>query len=89
LKWGSLRGSEWRFSEGAGRDALDSSLESSVTGGGLQRSYIGSPDPLNSNRVAVGAITAVVTISEWASKNSNGRLSLLSMSAEPVVPMSY
>jgi hypothetical protein len=63
---GSLTGSECRFSEPmAGiEDAFDSSLDNNVTGGGLQRSYIGSKEPLSSRRVFSGAMTAAVTISE-------------------------
>ena len=47
----------------------------SVTGGGLQRSYSGSPERLRTFRVFVGAMRAVVTIAECASNISTGRLS--------------
>ena len=57
-------------------DACDCVRLISVTGGGLHKSYKGSPDALRSCLVFVGAMIAVVTIAEWASKTSGGLLSL-------------
>lgn len=64
-------------------DERESARLTSVTGGGLHRSYSGSPEALKSCLVFIGAMIAVVTIAEWASKTSTGLLSL-SVSDGPV-----
>jgi len=52
---------------------MDSARDMSVTGGGLQRSNIGSSDALSSCRVFSGARMAHVVIESCASNISTGR----------------
>ena len=76
------------FSSGGEEDVKDSVRLIKVTGGGLQRSYKGSPDDCRSCRVLTGAMIAFVTIAEWASNISTGRFSL-STSDAPEVDQMY
>ena len=60
-------------SVGARDDMTDSAFDTNVTGGGLQRSNIGSSDALSSCLVWIGAITVHVVMELCASNISTGR----------------
>ena len=80
---GKLLPSAFPFSVGAREEEWDSERLIRVTGGGLHRSYKGSPEAPRSCRVRVGAMIAFVTMAEWASNISTGLLSF-SVSGGPV-----
>jgi hypothetical protein len=64
------------FSVGGLEEGLEPPTRSTrVTGGGLHRSYTGSPEAPSSCLIFVGARIAVVTMAECASNTSTGRLS--------------
>lgn len=60
-------------SSGAREETTDSAFDTSVTGGGLHRSKIGSSDALRSCLVCMGAITVQVVMELCASNISTGR----------------
>jgi hypothetical protein len=60
-------------SVGARDETTDSAFDTKVTGGGLQRSKIGSSEALRSCLVWMGAMTVHVVIELWASNISTGR----------------
>lgn len=60
-------------SVGAREEMTDSARDTSVTGGGLHKSYIGSSEALSRCLVFIGAMTVHVVIELCASKISTGR----------------